>query len=65
MGNHQKIKFFTLNECLETHDHGIQQWVWGLLIPQTYKIGFDLIPIRNQANLENFVISQKKITKKN
>lgn len=38
-----------------THDHGVQMWVVGGIDDETDKMRFDIIPIRNQANLEIFV----------
>ena len=38
-----------------THDHGQQQWIVGAVETDTYKKRFDIIPVRNQYNLEIFV----------
>ena len=54
-GPPEKKKIVAIDECLMTHDHGQQQWIVGAVETDTYKKRFDIIPVRNQSNLEIFV----------
>ena len=54
-GPPEKKKIVAIDECLMTHDHGQLQWIVGAVETDTYKKRFDIIPVRNQSNLEIFV----------
>ena len=54
-GPPEKHNIVALDECLMKHDHRVQQWVVDVVDTETYKMRFDIILIRNQANLEIFV----------
>ena len=54
-GPPEKNKVVAVDECLMTHEHGIQQWVVGAIETDTYRLRIDIIPERNQNNLKIFV----------